>query len=550
MQASTNLATVTALPLDEYAVMVLLVDDQAMVGEAIRRMLANQSDIAFHYCANPNEALKIAERIKPTVILQDLVMPGVDGLTLVHQYRANPVTKHIPIIVLSTKEEPAVKSQAFTAGAHDYLVKLPDSIELIARIRHHSKAYVNQLQRDEAYRALRESQQQLVDSNTALISLNQKLEEATRAKSAFLANMSHEIRLPMNGIMGMTTLLLDTALTKEQLDCIEIIRSSSESLLTIINDILDFSKIESGRIELETHPYSLRECVEEAIDLLAPQAAETGLDLVVLIDPDAPSMVIGDVTRLRQVLVNLIGNAIKFTAKGEVVVSAHASVGVNPGEISLHFTVADTGIGIPREKQDRLFQSFSQIDSSTTRHFGGTGLGLVISKRLTELMGGTMWVESEAGQGAKFHFSVTVRAGADEVPAWRYGRPAVRGKRVLIVEDNADSRETLRTLLSLWGHQVDVADTGPHGVEKALSSPPEVALVDIGLPDLDGYQVAEQVRARGRDDIFLIALTGYGQQEDRRRALNAGFNAHLVKPLDPKELARLLNEARVDAPVS
>ena len=196
----------------EYHVMVLLVDDQAMVCEAVRRALANQTDIDFHYCADAREALTIANQIKPTVILQDLVMPGVDGLTLVKQFRANPATKDTPIIVLSTNENPQVKGQAFALGANDYLVKLPDKIELVARIRYHSKAYLNLLQRDAAYRALRESQQQLIESNAALISLNQKLEEATLAKSQFLANMSHEIRTPMNGVIGMTALLLDTAL--------------------------------------------------------------------------------------------------------------------------------------------------------------------------------------------------------------------------------------------------------------------------------------------------------------------------------------------------
>jgi PleD family two-component response regulator len=246
----------TPVSTNEYA-MVLLVDDQAMVAESIRRMVAGQ-EIDLHYCANPAEAIDIAERVRPTVILQDLVMPGVDGLTLVRQYRANRLTKDIPIIVLSSKEDPAVKREAFVAGANDYLVKPSDRIELVARIRHHSQARINQIQRNEALRALRESQRRLIDSNTALMSLNHELEEATRTKSEFLAKVISNIRVSMDDIMDLTTILLGTSPTSEQLDAIDRIRSSGGGLVSTINDLFDLSNVESGDVCNEASPQATK----------------------------------------------------------------------------------------------------------------------------------------------------------------------------------------------------------------------------------------------------------------------------------------------------
>jgi signal transduction histidine kinase len=548
--------------------MLLLVDDQAFIGEAVRRVVANESDIDFHFCAHAEKALAEAERIRPTVILQDLVMPGMDGLDLVRAYRESEITRQIPVIVLSVREEASTKSEAFFAGANDYLVKLPDRSELLARIRYHSAAFIAQLERDAAMQALRESQQQLLATNTSLISLNQKLEEATKAKSEFLAMMSHEVRTPLNGVLGFSDLLLETGLTADQRSYVETISTSGRALLTVLNDILDFSKIEAGKLELESEAFDLARCVRSMCELFAPRAAEHSTKISFHIDPALPARIVGDEIRVQQVLGNLISNAVKFTEGGEITISVQAGSRreldarreappddfSHPEGFLLRISVRDTGVGIPPEKQGLLFRSFSQLSASQARTHGGTGLGLAICRKLTQLMGGEIWFRAPEDRGSEFVFAVQVSPAGD-APAPEAGArspypdhgldPArLAHARVLVAEDNKVNAMLILALLNKHGIRARHVKNGLLACEAFEENGGfDLVFMDVQMPDMDGIEATRRIRQfeeNTRGASYIVALTAEAMSGDREKCVGAGMNDYLTKPLRPTELLAAL----------
>ncbi|MGQ4647051.1 response regulator [Lyngbya aestuarii] len=804
MVSQDGSASPSASSLKEYPITVLLIDDQPMIGEAVRRMLAPEEDITFHYCSDPIQALQQATETNPTVILQDLVMPEVDGLLLLRFFRANENTSELPIIVLSVKEDAKLKADAFTAGANDYLVKLPDAVELIARIRYHSQAYINRLQRDEAYQASIESEQRLrrvlenmpvmmmafdvtgtiivwngecervtgytaaeivnhrhvrellanssnsvvepsvsqensttvsrlltpdsseweitckdgslktvawsnlgdrfpiprwagwgigldiTERKRAEISLTKEYQqlrkvidnapiamamldtqmrylaysnqwliesqlpvnsllgkchyqllpkqrekyqaiyqqalqgqflscaedqwersdgtayycrwaiqpwytpenqvggviivnhpinelveareaalETSRTKSQFLANMSHEIRTPMNGVLGMSELLLQTELGGKQKDYAKTISTSAKHLLSLINDILDFSKLEAGEMHLENINFNLPECVKESVSLMTLPAQNKDIKIITEFDINLPERVHGDPGKLRQILLNLVSNAIKFTPQGEIKIQTNLQSETQQ-DSTIYFAVTDTGIGIPPEALPKIFKSFSQVDASTSREYGGTGLGLAICQQLASIMGGEIGVDSLVNQGSTFWFTVklskplyhqgiatsstgkTDNLSDQDIEDARQPANIQKKLKILVAEDNLINQTVILSQLQTLGYEAECVANGSEALELLEKQDYDLVLMDCQMPVMDGYSAIQELRRRERNQehTVVIALTANAMLADRQKCLGAGMDDYLSKPLEQGDLARVIRRWTTQGSVS